>query len=557
MFSRALIFVVAVLPISAWPQDDQYQRVYRESQAKNYLAVLRKHGIEATASGAKDFLAGLIPNEESRQKIGEIVGRLSDKKYTERQISERQLISFGATAIPYLKSAVRNGDPETQMRAKRALDVISKHSSIITNAALNVLKFDGSKVPSTNERLETFFELCRNASATDIPQEFQSAIVFCANPRVSEKIVAGIKDSSRAVRVSCIRSLPSCFDKVGLKQFSSILESDDPYESIAAIESFGFVRPTRAVEIVVSRHLASADLAIRNSAANFLRAISTEYFEFDGNDAIEKRRLAIEKWTNWFQENRPLDESVFERMSASSNKPPTGFLISINGQGARHYDMSGKLVKKFDGVVYDSQHIDSARLLVTLRSQGKVILVSGKETKQEISGLNSPSDADYLPNGHFLIAQGSGIITEYDSSGAEVLRLDGFSNPFDVDRLSNGNTLVADSSNNRIVEVNSVGTVVWERTGLKFPNNVYRLPDGRTLYTTYTSGIVSLLGNSGNTLWETKIPSATLYSVYCAQGKVYVADGSSRKIWILDMEGEVTAEMPIQETFCDVDFVTR
>ncbi len=51
---------------------------------------------------------------------------------------------------------------------------------------------------------------------------------------------------------------------------------------------------------------------------------------------------------------------------------------------------------------------------------GKVIEVNPKgKVVYELKGLNRPSDADRLPNGHTLVAQ-RGEVAEYDAKGKKV-----------------------------------------------------------------------------------------------------------------------------------------
>ncbi len=559
-------------------QEDQYEQAFRRTQVEKYRNILEQFDIDGSATGARDYLMQFLPNEALDKKILSQIQLLKDKKFKARVAAESSLSSLGPAAVRFLNDAASNSDPETQMRARRALKTINSKTLTLTNAAINLLRFD--ETVDLESKLDMFFALSRSRLTGDFDDELSNAVLHCAQPSVRQKIINGTQDENRLIRTTCVRALSRCLQRHELDNYRDLLFSSDAYVSIAAIESFGFVAPTESVQQTVESLLHSDDTSIRRSAVNFLRAISKTHMGFDFDAGEQERDAAAAKWQAWLIDNRPITETSFQRMLARNNQQPIGLLITVSSQGVRRYDLQGNLEWKLQGQAYDAQHVNQNASLITFRSVGEVKLFRKDKLIRTVEGLNSPSDAEYLENGNVLVANGDGTITEHDESGKIVNRFDGFRNPFDVDRLENGNTLIADSSNNRIVEVDSTGLVLWTCENLRFPNNVFRLPDGRTLYTTYTSGLVGIVGLDGTKLWEKKIGGytsglvgivgldgtklwekkiggATLYSVYCARGKIYVADGANRKVWIMDMAGEIVGEIAVPESFCDVGFITR
>ena len=557
---KILVSVMAIVLLIGGARDENQEDqklAFKEKQVVSYRNVLERRNISSTVFGARDYLVRLIPSEETKEEIRHLVEKLSGSRFKGRVEAEEQLSTMGPVVLASLKEAVKSGDPETRMRAKRAITAVDQHAAELINAAINVLKYDPTTELSLDQRLDTYFKLCRGTTGFGIESELRNAIIFTTSPDLKQRIVNGVKDKNLLIRNSCIRALKLCVVERELRDFLYLTQSTDSEDSLAAIECFGFLEPTQSVELLISRHLNSSEANIRRQAINLLRALSGENFGFRVDGKEEEREVVINQWTEWLAKNKPVSVEVFERMLAASNKSPTGFLISVIGKGIRKYSLNGELEWQIDGNTYDAQHINSNLVLVTFRKEGKVKLLRDRKVVQEVGGLISPSDAEYLRNGNILSLQSNGVITEYDPSGKTVKKFEGFSNPFDVDRLQNGNTLIADSNNNRIVEIDSTGETVWECQGLDFPNNAFRLPDGRTLYTTFTAGIVGLIGTDGTVIWSYKIKGSTLYSVYCAQGKIYVADGANRKIWILDLSGELIGGISLPETFCDVNFVTE
>ena len=286
-----------------------------------------------------------------------------------------------------------------------------------------------------------------------------------------------------------------------------------------------------------------------------LRGLSRNYFGVQAIESPNTQVAAIKKWDDWLKANQIFDARIFKDYRKSSQFSPIAFLVSNNGSALTEFDVHGNEKWKLNLPVYDARICVGDRILVTERNLNQVRLIDRKgRTIQKITNLNSPADAELLPNNHVIVMQGNGVVSEHDSFGKEVNRIEGaMKTPFDVDRLRNGNTLVADSGNDRIAEFNAKGELVWEKTGLAFPNNVFRLRDGRTLYTTYTSGLVGLLTPEGENVWEVDIENSTLYSVHYAAGKIFVADGRNKRVVVLNIGGQQVKEIPLKVgSFCDI-----
>ena len=143
--------------------------------------------------------------------------------------------------------------------------------------------------------------------------------------------------------------------------------------------------------------------------------------------------------------------------------------------------------------------------LITELGNNRVIEVNSNGTiVWQKTGLNTPVDAERLPNGNTLITElGNNRVIEVDTGGDIVWEYTGGLNtPFDAERLANGNTLITDAYNFRVIEVTSNGTIVWEKNSSAQISDAERLANGNTLIAEWFDNIIIEVDSSGEVVWE-------------------------------------------------------
>ena len=558
-----LISVLFLSPVFSSQVFSQTERSELEQyRLKTSRAVLAKYELDPTPTGARKFLSELLPGGSVDTEIEVLIGQLDSDKYGLRQAAEFKLIAKGAKALRMLTVALDADSPESRVRSRRCIEQIKLASPSIIRSAIQLLQYDDSvdelKAFPADQRVILMFKLFDVVDDNLQKRALCSAILKNAGPSSIKLITAGLESDHQALRLVCVRALPKSVSPHQLDRFKKLITSDDVALSLAAIQAFGEKFPSTSLTQLV-RLLESDSLQNRSQAVRMLRRLSDKEFGYSENADVANRKVAVEKWKDWRDRNVTGSAIDFAKLKRPVSRTPRGFVVSESGVGATILDAKGDVVRKIEVSLYDAQDCGDGRLLVCERSAGRVSLLDQRNSKtiRSVDGLNSPADAELLENENILVLHGSGKVTEHDVDGKIVREFDGLSNPFDVDRLPNGNTIVADSSNSRLVEFSPDGKVVWEKTGLAFPNNVFRMEDNRTLYTTYTSGDVVMLGADSKEQWRTNLAGGTLYSVYCAEGEVYVADGANQKIWVLGMDGKQLRSINVGFTFSDVGFITK
>ena len=546
--------LIAAICLPSYPVQESSNGGSVGDTRDRYREILENYGIAGDAVGANEFLNSLLPDETTRSEIAGLIAKLASPTYLQRESAEKMLIARGPSALGQLRVAAKNGDVETRARSLRCIATIDATHERLVTTALEVLQLDTAKDPKPVERLDTVFRLLRKI------KQHSNLLINAPHNFVDEscqqKIENGLRDSDRDIRISSALALPACFSKAELQRFTSLIETEDARVANAAIEVLGFLQPKRAANRLL-KNLSDKDKLIREQSVSMLRTLSRQYFGLKADGALQGRRVASERWRSWIVDNSPLTAKHFENLASAIAAEPTGFLISVSGTSVHHVDLDGKQIWEHRVALYDSQYIDSNEVIVAERNRNLVRVIDrAGQTQLQIENVNSPSDVEMLINGNILVLSSAGKLFEF-SDGKLLKTISGLDNPFDADRLPNGDTLVADSGNNRIVIFDPHGKVKWQKNQLKFPNNAHRLPDGRIAYTTYTSGDVVMLAADGTEMWRRNIPGSTLYSVYASASRVYVADGSNARIWVLNLDGSPIQDIDVARPFCDVDFITK
>ncbi len=156
-----------------------------------------------------------------------------------------------------------------------------------------------------------------------------------------------------------------------------------------------------------------------------------------------------------------------------SSKSGTSSVLEVNPEGdeLRRLD--------FDDEIDDCDLLDDGRLLIVGERSATVRIVDWLGNEYWSATTSDPREADLLPNGNVLVADGTARrVVELDKDGKVVWQFSsGLVEPHEADRLSNGNTTICDSEGNRILEIDPDGKKVWEYTLLDHPDDIDRRRD--------------------------------------------------------------------------------
>ena len=89
---------------------------------------LRRAGVATDGPALLKYLENLTVTASNRDKIKDLVRKLGDDSFDEREKAQGQLIALGAISVPFLKDAVNDKDLEVVRRAGHALKEIQNNA---------------------------------------------------------------------------------------------------------------------------------------------------------------------------------------------------------------------------------------------------------------------------------------------------------------------------------------------------------------------------------------------------------------------------------------------
>jgi hypothetical protein len=182
--------------------------------------------------------------------------------------------------------------------------------------------------------------------------------------------------------------------------------------------------------------------------------------------------------------------------------PEGGFLVG-EGTSIAKLDKDGRIVSRASatfGLITDVKSLPGARMLISDGRAGTVAEMDWLgNIVWSVSGLHWPSEAERLPNGNTLIADGTAQLKEFDSAGKllSVIELQRWA--ASVQRVEGG-TLVGEREAVELLD--RTGSSIWSQAKSGRVTGVQRLPSGEYLISEPDAERIAILDAHGNVTWE-------------------------------------------------------
>jgi HEAT repeat protein len=218
----------------------------------------------------------------------------------------RQVAALGADAIEPLVQLLRNGPPDKQLEAVKALgelddrkaiepllEALQKGAPAARIAALEALERFAD--PSTYEAMEQLF--------TDPNPSVRSAAVEVAaksnGTRAVKGLVPVLKDPSWEVRQAAVRALGNVGEPAAVEGLCQALQDKDRDVREGAVVALGRIKDARAIHSLVLS-LLDPESAVRNAATNSLQHIDRHWLKTeDARQALPEIKTALNHRDYW------------------------------------------------------------------------------------------------------------------------------------------------------------------------------------------------------------------------------------------------------------------
>lgn len=398
----------------------------------------------AGAHQAKAFIRRILAESDVTERVRALVGKLGRPERAVREAATRELIALGEPALPIVRDATRDDDPEVRGRAERVLE------------AYRAAPRDESH------------ELTRAIDAVAAAKDrwiVAALIALLGHPRTDVRYAA----------------------EYGLRRIARHRFGYNAYAGKDARAAAGVLWRMwwRDAEAIFVFHDAPP---VPPKVAGIFHAHQCK--RTDQVLGLKGKLLWSRKKT------RPIVATPL----------PSGRLLyarrGSEGTWIEECDLEGRVVWRtgnvpLKGYSFDVRRLVNGNTLAAHLAGSEVLEFDANGCLVWRRSVERPMSAERLPNGTTLVAVGlrrRGRVVELSRAGREVWSIPNLQYPMHAVALEGGRVLVAEYGARRVVEFDRDGQVVWERTCAGRPTCVLRLPDGTTALTDTAEGLI-LIGN--------------------------------------------------------------
>jgi hypothetical protein len=496
-------------------------------------ALLEAAGLASDGPALLRFFQQRTPAQAEQARLAAHVRRLGADSFRERERATQELRAAGRSALPFVRPAVNDPDPEVVRRAERLLRELEGGRELALAQAAARLLAD-RRPAGAAEVVLRFLPLAGDEPLED---ELLAALAVLASPggKADRAVAAAVKDAAPVRRGAAAWVLGRSSRAEERALVRPLLADPDPKVRLRAAQALLAGKEKEAVAALVAL-LGEAPPGIGWQAEEVLFRLAGEQAPHVslGAGGAAQRRQCREAWARWWRaRGSKLDLSKIEL--ADRHLGRTVFVCFEgyrNGKG-RVWEVGagGKVIWQLDNITCpsDAQVLPGNRVLVAeyygdpgvseRDLTGKVLwkhriintlgcqrLPNGNTfiaTVDQLLELSPHGEPVFsykrktafsilcgrkLRNGHYAYACQSGVLVELDGNGQTVRSFRaGVEWCSTFDALPNGHYLVPQRSADKVVEFDRAGQVVWE-CRVPAANTAARLPDGRTLVGTGKQG---------------------------------------------------------------------
>jgi HEAT repeat protein len=488
--------------------------------------------------------------EVLRQRILEdrvlgLIRQLGDDNYFVREQASARLTALGAMALPVLRQALKDRDPEVALRAQKCKEIVeARHrplmqvgiaqvtglsasglgipAALVHLRCLQLVEPDGTAtIPSATARLLAFRKppgaaqtlLAYLPFADDEMQteEIESALVALAlhDHRPNDALIAALEDRIPIRRTTAAAALCRAGALPDVPAIRQLLKDPDPRVRLRVALTLAELEDKEVIPLLIT-FLTDLPEDLAWQAEDFLRRLAGE----EGPTVTlamddTSRRMARNAWTAWWSRN----ETRLDLAILAKTPRLLGYTIVAeytDGQNGR---------------------------VLELGPNGK--------PRWTVENIPWPLEVQVLAGNRLLLAEYyTQRVTERNFKGEVLWQKQLSERPLNVQRLANGNTFIA--TQNALTEV--------DRSGEKIAGVIHagilmaqKLRGGRIAFID-SKGMFSLLDSSGRELKSFHVGAAQSYCSFqiLPNGNLLVPLNASNQVVEYDSQGKQVWKARVQ-----------
>lgn len=512
--------------------------------------LLREARVDPSGPGLLQFFRKRTLTVGERDRVHELVRKLGDDAFEVREQASAELLALGQTALPLLKKALHDSDPEIARRADECLQSIQEgRERTLLLAALRLLRL--SQPAGSTAVLLGYLPFAADEQvlleATESLEQLgirdgkvdPSLVSALADPDATRRGVAGLllARQSSEYRSHLGRLLTDPDAGVRFHVAFTLAQTGDPQAIDPLIRVFKDAPPELAWQVEDLLFRLAGDQAVAESLS--------------GGFAAENRQRCQDAWLQWWRTNRGTidlgrlaqeeyevgDRVVCELQGGAEGGgrvfaygsddrvrwqydnvagpidvqlQPNGRMLvaEINANRVTERDKTGKIYfeKRLDSSPMNSQRLSNGNVFIATYTELLEVAPDGRTVFSYKKPHQRIYSAQKLRNGHILYVTASGQVIDLDPEGKEVRAVPAgdTSNWASVELLPNGHFLVCRCGRHEVVEIDSAGKVFWTWR-IEWPTWASQRRNGRVLVACAHTGQVVELDRDGKEHWKQKL----------------------------------------------------
>ncbi len=505
---------------------DAWMVWWRDTDGPTLLDIVREHTL----------------TPELRRTIKEQIDRLGDDEYSKRQTAMKELFDRGRVALPQLREAITNRDPEITRRARNLIEKIEQEPSRnLPAAAVRLLAL--RKPPGAAEALLAYMPLAEEENLT---AEVKKSLALLArrDEKLDPAIVRALTEDSSLLRAVAAEALVQSGGREGRAVVRPLLKDKTPTVRLRVALALVAAGEREAVPVLIDLVPAASEDHIGQIEDVLTQLAGASAPEVMWGTEDPEKKKCRDAWAAWWKRNG--DQVDLSRLVV---RPWYGYTLLCDSSRNRVFeiDRHGKERWAIEGVPFpvDAWVINEDRVLVAEYMGRKV---SERDLQGRIlwsKGVSAqPVNVQRLPSGNTFIATLSEIL-EVDPSGKEV---------YTIRNMNGGVTAAYRGRDGLIVCLSQNGSrcIVMDTSGKRlntFPSNrdgswtsgIDLLANGHILITQPNRNTVTEYNRNGEAIVEVKTPMATT-ATGLPNGHFLIASSGNRRAYEVDRHGKIVWE---------------
>jgi HEAT repeat protein len=505
---------------------DAWMAWWRDTDGRALLAVIQEH----------------ILTPELRRTIKERIGKLGDDEYSNREAAAKELLNLGRIALPQLREATKDRDPETVFRARDLIRRIEQEPSRrLPSAAVRLLAL--RKPPGTTEALLAYLPFVEEENLTSEVKK-SLAILARRDGKLDDAVVRALADDLPLLRTVAAEALVLGGGQEGRAVVRPLLKDKSPAVRTCVALALVKAREREAMPVLIDLLPAASDEQIGQIEDVLTQLAGDSAPEMLwGTEEAEKRKCR-DAWAAWWKVNG--DRVDLTRLVV---RPWYGYTLLCDSSRNRVFeiDRQGKERWAVEGVPFpvDAWVVEDNRVLIaewmgrkiSERSFHGSILWSRSVSAQ-------PVNVQRLPNGNTFIATVNEIL-EVDRAGKTVYTINNVGGGITAAYKGRDGRIVCLARNgSRCILLDTNGTCLKDfasnRDG-SWTSGIDLLPNGHILITQPNRNKVAEYDRNGKRIVEVNAPMATT-ATGLPNGHFLIASSGKRCAFEVDRSGKVVWE---------------